>query len=519
MENVGSVRRAVAVEVESPPPELYAVEEAAVYVSERGTLERGRREELYRRFRELYPHLPAQLVQQAMRQGAEVGKSFLEARRDGRVRKPSPEVRRVSIRFAKDSWSYKKAVGSAAPARLALSLPGGRREVWIKPHRRFWLYWWKVLRKEAELASTLILKRRRGRWYAIFVFDVKPREGPPAEVVAFDVNENSVAVARMPLLSTVDAVARWNRRYVDPAVYSVRTDFGRLAKRYEAVRNAKLEELKRRYPFAGRDGEERAQNVADTREFRKFVGRLRERRRKEARVRQIARDVTRDPAVIITEELGENPQEGMIGVEKKKVKKRGLRHRIKQTPFRKLVRAVEDKAAERGSVVVYVSPYRNSKVCPIHFALLRDNGGWHTLRCPRGHVVDRDAAAVLNMLWKATPEGAAKGVWWDVKEVGKRLRKEGITPKDAEKRGNPLVPWPVVRAVWTSLRSLKASPQWPAVLARASPTTPAGGAHEGGARAPPRGAPALGEEVSWDYEGEEDGIRFVPLWRWLLEQP
>jgi hypothetical protein len=134
MENMGSVRRAIAVEVESPPPELSAVEEAyrriveeaAVYVAERGRLEREKREELYRRFRELYPHLPAQLVQQAMNQGVEVGKSFLEARRDGRVRKPRPEVRRVAIRFAKDSWSYKRAVGSAAPVRLALSLPGGR---------------------------------------------------------------------------------------------------------------------------------------------------------------------------------------------------------------------------------------------------------------------------------------------------------------------------------------------------------------------------------------------------------
>ena len=33
------------------------------------------------------------------------------------------------------------------------------------------------------------------------------------------------------------------------------------------------------------------------------------------------------------------------------------------------------------------------------------------LHSPRGHVVDRDAAAVLNMLWKITPEGAAKAVW------------------------------------------------------------------------------------------------------------
>jgi putative transposase len=176
------VRRAVAVEVENPLPELYAmeepyrriVEEAAVYVAERGRLEKEKYNELYRRFRERYP-LPAQLIQQAMNQGVEIGKSFLELKRDGRIHKPRPEVRRVAIRFAKDSWSYKKAISSAAPVRLALSLPGGRREVWIKPHRRLWLYWWKVLRKEAELASTLMLKRRRGRWYAVFVFDVAPK--------------------------------------------------------------------------------------------------------------------------------------------------------------------------------------------------------------------------------------------------------------------------------------------------------------------------------------------------------
>jgi hypothetical protein len=59
------------------------------------------------------------------------------------------------------------------------------------------------------------------------------------------------------------------------------------------------------------------QNVTDTREFRKFVRRLRERRRKEGRVRQIARQMTKSPAVIITEELGKNPQEEMIGLEKK----------------------------------------------------------------------------------------------------------------------------------------------------------------------------------------------------------
>jgi IS605 OrfB family transposase len=405
-------------------------------------------------------------------------------------------VGRVSIRFAKDSWSYKKVVGSVTPVRLGLSLPGGRREVWIKPHRRLWLYWWKALRKEAELASTLVLKRRRGKWYAIFVFDVMPKREPPAEAVALDINENLVAVARVSLLSTVDAVALWNRQYVDPAVYLIRTDFGRLAKRYEAVRNAKLEELKRKYPYAGRDDEEKVQNVTDTKEFRKFVRRLRERRRKEGRVRQIARQMTKSPAVIITEELGKNPQEEMIGVEEKRVKKRELRHRVKQTPFRKLLKSIEDKAAEGGSAVFYVSSFRNSRVCPIHFVLLKNGGGWHVLHCPHGHPVDRDAAA-LNMLWKITPEGVVKGVWWDVKEVRKRLEKgRGLVPKEAVRRRNPLVPWPVVCAVWVSLRALKTSSQWPAVLARAAPMTPARGADEGGTRAPPRRAPAHGEEVS-----------------------
>ena len=63
------VRRAIAVEIESPPPELYAVEEpyrriveeVAAYVAERGRLEKEKYKELYRRFRMQYT-LPAQLI-------------------------------------------------------------------------------------------------------------------------------------------------------------------------------------------------------------------------------------------------------------------------------------------------------------------------------------------------------------------------------------------------------------------------------------------------------------------------
>ncbi|MFZ8842131.1 MAG: hypothetical protein ACO2PM_25025 [Pyrobaculum sp.] len=221
-----------------------------------------------------------------------------------------------------------------------------------------------------------------------------------------------------------------------------------------------------------------------------------ERRREEGRVRQIAREMTKSPAVIITGELGKNLQEEMIGLEEKRVKKRELRHRVKQTPFRKLMRAVEGKAAEVGFVVFYVSSFRNSRVCPIHFVLLKSGGGWHVLHCPRGRAVDRDAAAVLNMLWKTAPTGWVKGVWWDVKEARKRLKK--VVPKEAVRKANLIVPRPVVHAVLASLMALKAGGRWPAVLARAAPMTPAQGADEGRARAPPRpkGTPARGEEVS-----------------------
>ena len=99
------VRRAVAVEVENPLPELYAmeeqyrriVEEVAAYVAERGRLEGERYNELYSRFRELYP-LPAQLIQQAINQGVETGKSFLALKRNSRIHKPHPEAGLDKIR-------------------------------------------------------------------------------------------------------------------------------------------------------------------------------------------------------------------------------------------------------------------------------------------------------------------------------------------------------------------------------------------------------------------------------------
>jgi IS605 OrfB family transposase len=351
--------------------------------------------------------LNSQLIIQAIRQAVQIAKSFVE-RRMGLVSKPYPEVRSVSIRFTEFAWSYEQFIHSTAPVRLGLSLLGVRRVVWLRLHKRFWLFWWRVLTGEAGLASTLIVKRKANKWYAIFVFELRPREEEPKSIIAFDINENTVAVGRVDIETTVGKVVDWNRQYLTPQLYMIRTDFGRLARRYGRIRNAIIERLKPHFALPNGN----YVNVTNTREFRKRVRKLRERGRKVGRVRQIANELTKTPAIIVTEDLGENPQESMI----EDVMKDELRHRIKQTPFKAVEKAVGDKALERGSKLVRVSSYRNSRVCPIHFTKLESTNDWHILYCPKGHYVHRDYASVMNMAWKLTPEAWVKGILVEFKE-------------------------------------------------------------------------------------------------------
>jgi len=370
--------------------------------------------------------------------------------------KPYPEIKAVSIRFDETAWNYEEFVKSIAPVRIAISLPGGRRDVWIKPHKRFWFYWWRVLSDEAELASTLIVKRKVNKWYAVFVFEIKPREEELKSIISYDINENTVVVSRVNLPSTVDKVAKWNKQYLTPQLYMIRTDFGRLARRYERIRNTIIERLKPHFTLPNG----KYVNITNTREYRKRAKHLRERSRKLGRVRHVANELTRIPAIIVTEELGDNPQESMI----EDVGKNELRHRIKQIPFRKLESTVEDKALERGSKLVRVSSYRNSRVCPVHFVRLKGTNDWHILYCPKGHYVDRDYASILNMAWKTTPESWTKAFWWNMKRLSKNMEW-----REHEGKSNPLIPYFMAKILHTTLRTFTASEESPAMLARGKP--------------------------------------------------
>jgi IS605 OrfB family transposase len=336
-------------------------------------------------------------------------------------------------------------------------------ELW--PHKRFWRFEWLVRTGRAKRASTIRLKRIKNRVYAVFVYELEPE--PPREpeaVIALDVNENTAVAARVYLKATVDRVAQWNREWIQPISIRVfRTDFGRLAKRYDSIRRKWAKELT--VEINGRK-----LSGAHTREYRKKVKRLRERNRKKDRVYKIAHELTKEPAVLVTEELGKKPQEEIA---QKKISPQ-LRHRIKQTPMKAVVEKARDKAAERGLRLLLVSSYKNSQTCPLHYMQLSFPTGAKVGHCPRGHRVHRDVAAVLNMLMRAVEK---------LEPTYAEAVKNAMSILDEKQ----LEMW--TEAMLSVERTAKA--QWPDVLARASPMTPPGAiipAGDGGRLRPaPRG--------------------------------
>ncbi len=96
-------------------------------MSQRETLEKEKYKELYRRFRELYP-LPAQLIQQAINQGVETGKSFLKLKRDSRIHKPHPRFGTSPSALPKTAGATRKPSAPRLSSKSpCLSQAGGGR--------------------------------------------------------------------------------------------------------------------------------------------------------------------------------------------------------------------------------------------------------------------------------------------------------------------------------------------------------------------------------------------------------
>ena len=71
----------------------------------------------YSKYRGEY-RVNSHLIIQAIRQAAQIARSFIARRKKGLVNKPYPEVRSVSIRFVETAWSYEQFVKSVALVRL-----------------------------------------------------------------------------------------------------------------------------------------------------------------------------------------------------------------------------------------------------------------------------------------------------------------------------------------------------------------------------------------------------------------
>jgi len=69
----------------------------------------------------------------------------------------------------------------------------------------------------------------------------------------------------------------------------------------------------------------------------------------------VASELTKTPGIIVTEDLGERPQDEMIS----DLESRGLRHRIKQTPFKALEKAVKTRL---WSAAPKYSTYRHTAI-------------------------------------------------------------------------------------------------------------------------------------------------------------
>jgi hypothetical protein len=183
-------------------------------VTEHRALDRA----LYRRLRGMFKP-PSAYLRLAIKDAAETVKSPLEPKREELAKGKYPRIGGVSL-YA-DQRVYSRVSLTVIEARLST----GRFELEPWPHRRFG---WLSRIGEAE-RNTVRLKRVGSR-VSIFTYEVRARREEPKAIIAFDVNENTIVTAKIDLVATAEKATKWNRRLIRIDV--IRTDFGRIARRY-----------------------------------------------------------------------------------------------------------------------------------------------------------------------------------------------------------------------------------------------------------------------------------------------
>ena len=339
------------------------VEQLAMYAA-RGSIKGFARLKAlkYRELRSLYPRLPSHYAYTACQDAAARAKSFLRLKKKGLTEREHPEVRSVSIWLDDHLWR------PAGLTSVKVSTHRGWVAVSLEPTKQYWRYvnrGWK-LASEAKVK----LDRRGRRLIFYFMFKREVNEYVPRGHVSVDVNEDNVT-------ALIDGVAYLFETNVKEITLGYHYRIKRIQERYDKIYGP------------------------GSRPVRRAFRELKERKRKNDIRWKVANIIVRAAyerrCAIVMERLGKRPAEGMIS----HIRDPQLRHRIYQTAFRGVQRAIEEKAREHGVPVVYVDPKNTSRLCPIHNAPI-DYDGSRIGRCTKGgESWHRDVIAVWNLLLRA----------------------------------------------------------------------------------------------------------------------
>jgi IS605 OrfB family transposase len=340
------------------------VEQLVLYAVRNGVTSFTRLKALkYRELRSLYPQLPSHYAYTACQDASTRVKSFFKRKKKGLAKRDYPVVNRVSIWLDDHLWKMRSLMS------IEIATHKGWVAIELEPHKQYWRYANSGWRLASEAKAKLDKRSRRLIIYLVFKKSVEIYGS--RGFISVDANENHVAVL------------------IDGEVYLFETGFRDMVLGYYYRRKRVQERYDKLYGV-------------NCRVKRRVLRRLKERRKKSDLKWKLANIVVRvareKQYAVILEELGEEPAREMIN----HVKDDQLRHRIYQASFKGAQRAIEEKAREHGTPVVYVDPRNTSRMCPVHNAKIVYSNGCRIGRCSKGgELWHRDVVACYNLLLKA----------------------------------------------------------------------------------------------------------------------
>ncbi|RLF84920.1 transposase [Thermococci archaeon] len=318
--------------------------------------------ERYYFLRKLYPQLPSHYAYTVCQDSALRAKSFLKRKKKGLAEKECPEVRNVSMWLDDHLWR-------AGLSFIKIATHKGWAEVSLEGHK----YYWKTVNSGWKLASQarikLDKKERRLIVYLTFYKDVEEYEAK--SWIPIDVNEGNVTA----LIDFTPAIFETGQKEITLGYYYRRKRVQEKWDKKLGSRNGKKKGILRKL----REGNKK-------RDIREKLAKI------------IVEEARKRNAGIVLEKLPKNVPRKML----EKIGDKQLRHRINQSGFLGVQRAIEEKAREYGVPVIKVNPKSTSRICPIHNAVVGyENGSRFGVCSVGGEVWHRDVLAVWNLYLRA----------------------------------------------------------------------------------------------------------------------